>query len=219
MEMVVIPILFSIGSIVVAYLFGSIPVGYLVARLYGVNVIASGSGRMGGTNVLRTAGVTAAGLTVLGDLLKGLIPVYLTAIAAPPLVTALAASATVLGHNYSIFVGFRGGVGAGAAIGSLAGLSFPVALLAGGLGMIALTISRYASILSTTIAISAFIILTVSAWWGYTPYEYILTGFLNMVLMLYALRHNFARLRAGTERRIGHKSQNVSRTSTQNKQT
>lgn len=214
-----IPILFSIGSIVVAYLFGSIPVGYLVARLYGVNVIASGSGRMGGTNVLRTAGVTAAGLTVLGDLLKGLIPVYLTAIAAPPLVTALAASATVLGHNYSIFVGFRGGVGAGAAIGSLAGLSFPVALLAGGLGMIALTISRYASILSTTIAISAFIILTVSAWWGYTPYEYILTGFLNMVLMLYALRHNFARLRAGTERRIGHKSQNVSRTSTQNKQT
>ncbi len=203
----------SIVAILIAYLFGSIPAGYLIARLYGVDVTASGSGRIGGTNVLRAAGVVAAGLTVLLDILKGLIPVYLIAILGHPLTTALAATATVVGHNYSIFLRFRGGVGAGTAIGALAGMTFPIALISGICGLIALSISRYASILSTTIAVSTLILLTISAWLGYTPYEYIITGVLNLMLMFYALRSNFARLRTGTERRIGQKTENIARVS------
>ena len=74
----------ALAAIFVAYLFGSIPVGYLVARLYGVDVTASGSGRTGGTNVLRSVGPLAAALTVLGDILKGLIPVYLVGNCSPP---------------------------------------------------------------------------------------------------------------------------------------
>ncbi len=203
----------SVVAILIAYLFGSIPMGYLVARLYGVDVTQSGSGRIGGTNVLRAAGAPAAGLTVLGDLLKGLIPIYFIVILGHPLTSALAASATVIGHNYSIFLRFRGGVGAGTAVGSVAGLSFPVALFAGVCGLLGLAISRFASILSTTIAVTSLIGFVISAWLGYTPSEYIITGVVNLLVMFYALRPNFARIRAGTERRIGQKSENISKPS------
>lgn len=200
-------------AILVAYLFGSIPVGYLAARLYGVDVTASGSGRTGGTNVLRSAGPVAAALTVLGDILKGLIPVYLLATVAHPLVTALAATATVLGHNRSIFLRFRGGVGAGTAIGALAGLTFPGALIVAVCALVALAVSRYASVLSTSIAIASLIILIVFAMLNYTPYEYIISGVLSLLVMFNALRPNFARLRAGTERKIGQKTENIVRVS------
>jgi glycerol-3-phosphate acyltransferase PlsY len=200
----------SIVAILIAYLFGSIPVGYIVARLYGIDVTASGSGRTGGTNVLRAAGPIAAGLTVLGDILKGLIPIYLLANANfSPLVTALAATGTVIGHNHSIFLRFRGGVGAGTAVGALAGLSFPAALISGICGLIGLVISRYASILSSTIAVFGLITLTISAMLGYTPYAYIAFGGLNLAVMFYALRPNFAQIRAGNERKIGQKTENI----------
>ncbi|HXV43258.1 MAG TPA: glycerol-3-phosphate acyltransferase [Anaerolineae bacterium] len=203
----------AVAAIFVAYLFGSIPVGYLVARMYGVDVTASGSGRIGGTNVLRSVGPAAAGLTVLGDILKGLVPVYLLATVAPPLVTALAAAAAVLGHNYSIFLRFRGGVGAGTAMGALGGLSFPAAMIVAICGLVALGVSRYASILSATIAVSTLVVLTVFALLGYTPYEYIIFGVLNLAVIFYALRDNFARLRAGTERKVGQKPENIVRVS------
>lgn len=200
-------------AIFVAYLFGSIPVGYLAARIYGVDVTASGSGRTGGTNVLRSAGPVAAALTVLGDILKGLIPIYLLAIVAHPLVTALAATATVLGHNRSIFLRFRGGVGAGTAIGALAGLTFPGALIVAVCALVALAVSRYASVLSTSIAVASLVVLIVFARLGYTPYEYIIAGVLSLLVMFNALRPNFARLRAGTERKIGQKTENIVRVS------
>ena len=200
-------IIISIVAILIGYLSGSIPMGYLVARMYGVDVTSKGSGRIGGTNVLRAAGTLAAGLTVLGDVLKGLVPVYFVSILGNvldmPLTAALTASAAVLGHNYSGFLRFRGGVGAGTAIGAVGGLNFPIGLIAAACGLTALGISRYASVLSTTIAVASLLLLTGSAILGYTPYEYIVAGVLNLLMMFYALRPNFARLRAGTERRIG----------------
>lgn len=206
----------SIIAIVISYLFGSIPMGYLIARLYGVDIRTSGSGKTGGTNVLRTAGVFAAGLTVLGDVLKGMIPIYLIATLGLPLTTALCATATVVGHNNSIFLGFRGGAGAGTAIGALAGMSFPLGLIAAICGLTALVLSRIASILTSTIAVSSFIILIISAILGYTPYQYIVAGFLNLLVIAYALRHNFAALRAGTERRIGQNTDNIAKASHHN---
>jgi glycerol-3-phosphate acyltransferase PlsY len=204
----------AIVAILIAYLCGSIPMGYLVARLYGIDLIASGSGKTGGTNVLRSVGPTAAALTVLGDILKGMIPVYLLAHSpVPPWITALAATATVIGHNHSVFLRFRGGVGAGTAIGALGGITFYGGLIVAACGMTALLISRYASILSTTIAVSSLLVLTIFAILNYTPYEYILCGVLNLLVMIYALRHNYARLRAGTERKIGQKPENIVRVS------
>jgi len=208
-----VTLILSIVAILIAYLFGSIPMGYIVARLYGVDVTASGSGRIGGTNVLRVAGASAAGLTVLGDVLKGLLPIFFMQIVFDPLTIALAMTAAVIGHNYSIFLGFRGGVGAGTAIGTMAGLSLIAGLIVAICGLIALGLSRYASVLSTTIAISSVILLAASAALGYTPYEYIIGAALNLIVMFYALRPNFARLRAGTERRIGQKTENITRMS------
>ncbi|MBI1880796.1 MAG: glycerol-3-phosphate acyltransferase [Chloroflexi bacterium] len=205
----------AIVAIFIAYLFGSIPVGYLVARMYGVDVTASGSGRIGGTNVLRSVGPMAAALTVLGDILKGLIPVYLLAIVAHPMITALAAAATVLGHNYSIFLRFRGGVGAGTAMGALGGLTFPGALVVTVFGLVALGVSRYASVLSATIAVTSLVILSIFAVLGYVPYVYIVFGVLNLLVIFNALRPNFARLRAGTERKVGQKPENIVRVSPQ----
>ena len=209
-------IIWSIVAIFIAYLFGSIPVGYIVARLYGVDVTASGSGRIGGTNVLRSAGVMAAGLTVLGDVFKGIIPVFFIQIVFDPMIVALAMPAAVLGHNYSIFLGFRGGVGAGTAIGTVSGVSFIAGFVVAVCGLIALAISRYASILSTTIAVSSVVMLTILAIIGWSPYEYILGAVLNLLIIVYALRPNYARLRAGTERRVGDKTENIVRISPEN---
>jgi glycerol-3-phosphate acyltransferase PlsY len=206
-------IVVSAVAIFIAYLFGSIPVGYLVARMYGIDVTASGSGRIGGTNVLRVAGVFAAGLTVFGDVMKGLIPLFFIKSAFGPWTVALAMAAVVLGHNYSIFLKFRGGVGAGAAVGALGGVSFWAGLIAATCGLIALALTRYASVLSTTIAISSVILLTISAFLGYTPYQYIVGSVLTLLIMFHSLRENFARLRAGTERRIGQKTDNIVKTS------
>jgi glycerol-3-phosphate acyltransferase PlsY len=202
-------IIWSIIAIIIAYLFGSIPVGYIVARLYGVDVTASGSGRIGGTNVLRSAGVLAAGLTVLGDVMKGIIPIFFIQFVFDPLVVALAMPAAVLGHNYSIFLGFRGGVGAGTAIGTVSGISYIAGFIVAVCGLIALAISRYASILSTSIAVSSVVMLIILAIVGRTPYEYILGAVLNLIIIVNALRPNYARLRAGTERRVGKKAENI----------
>ncbi len=210
-------IIVSIIAIIIAYVSGSIPVGYIVARLYGVDVTASGSGRIGGTNVLRSAGVTAAGLTVLGDVLKGLIPVYFAQVAFDPITVSLVMVAAVLGHNYSLFLKFRGGVGAGTAIGSIAGVSFMAALFTAIFALIALGITRYASILSTTVAVSSVVLLTLSAALGYTPYGYILGAALNLVVIVNALRPNYARIRAGTERKVGQKTENIAKLSPKDK--
>lgn len=196
--------------IILAYLSGSIPMGYLIARLYGVDVTAAGSGRTGGTNVLRAAGGSAAGLTVFGDVMKGLVPVFILDLMAPhiipSIVVALAAAATVLGHNYSIFLKFRGGVGAGTAIGALGGLSFWIGVLATGCALTALALTRYASMLSTAVAVSGVIFLIIFAVLGFVPYAYILAGILIAALIVYALRPNYAQIRAGTERKVGQKS-------------
>jgi glycerol-3-phosphate acyltransferase PlsY len=83
------------------------------------------------------------------------------------------------------------------------------------LGLIALTISRYASILSTTIAVSTLVILIIFALLGYTPYAYVAFGVLNLIAIVAALRPNYARLRAGTERKIGKQIDNIVKVSPQ----
>ena len=217
----------AILFIFLAYLFGSIPVGYVVARMYGIDVTASGSGRTGGTNVLRAAGPLAAGLTVMGDVFKGLIPVLLaryafevgillmnSGVAIPWLVdltVALAMPAAVMGHNRSIFLGFKGGVGAGTAIGTVGGAHILSAILAAACALVALAISRFASMLSTAVAVTSVIFLTIFAWLGYFPYMYILGAVLNLIIIVNALRPNYARIRAGTERKVGQKTENITR--------
>jgi glycerol-3-phosphate acyltransferase PlsY len=171
--------------VIIGYLMGSIPVGYLVARVRGVDLLASGSGRTGGTNVLRAAGLPAALVTVLGDAFKGLIPTYVAAHLFPnaPWIAALTGAAAIVGHNYSIFLKFRGGAGAVTALGALAALNFPVALIGSMVAIGAIVITRYASVGSFLGNLTGLLMLIVFAGLGITPWDYILYGILAVAII------------------------------------
>lgn len=186
------------------YLLGSIPVGYLVVRwLHGIDVREVGSGRTGGTNVLRAAGWGAAVLTGVGDGLKGLVAVlFARQLGGSPLLVALAGVAAVVGHNYSAFLGFRGGAGTMASIGGATGLwpwSLPISLLA--LLPTAL-ITRRASLGSITVAFVLPFLFIGRGALGLGSWAYVVHGVLTSALTLWSLRPNIRRLLHGEERRI-----------------
>ena len=193
-----------IGVFVIGYVLGSVPVGFLIVHwVRGVDVRGIGSGRTGGTNVLRAAGWKIALVTVLMDILKAALAVSVARwLDSPPLLLALAGAAAVLGHNYSVFLRFQGGAGAMAAVGGAMAL-WPwngAILLFVGL-LIVLTI-RYASVASITIALSTPVIFAVRAALGYGPWAYVVYGVLVAMLILWALRPNIRRLFRGEERRV-----------------
>jgi glycerol-3-phosphate acyltransferase PlsY len=196
----------ALGVIVLAYLIGSFPAGYLLARLRGVDVLRHGSGRTGGTNVLRAAGLPAAFLTGALDIGKGALAValarYITG-AAP--VEVLAGAAVILGHNHSIFLGFRGGAGVATSLGALAAIYWPAALALIVLLLLMILVTRYAS-LASLITMSAMpCALAYLAWSGAEAWVYVAYGILAWAIVVYSHRPNIRRLLAGTERRVGKK--------------
>ena len=197
-------ILQNVVILVSAYLLGSIPVGLLLVRAtVGKDVRRIGSGRIGGTNVLRAAGPWVAALSILGDFGKGWLAVWLAqTLATPPVVAALAGALAVLGHNHSVFIGFKGGVGAITTLGGAIALhpwSIPILIA---VGIIAIVLTRHASVGSICVALLLPIILVLGAWWGDLPWAYLVHGLGAMTLMLWALRPNIRRLREGNERRV-----------------
>ena len=194
-----------LGVLPIGYLLGSIPPGYLICRLfYGVNVREIGSGRTGGTNVLRAAGWPAAILSGIADMLKGLLVVLIARwLGGSPLLQAFSGVAAVLGHNYSIFLGFKGGAGTATTVGGATGLwpwnavVLAPTLLTVGLG------SRYASLGSLSVAVLLPIIYILRTALGVGPWEHIVHGLLTSVLTIWALRPNIRRLIRGEERVIG----------------
>jgi len=197
-----------IVALLVGYLLGSIPVGLLVARcLRGVDVRRVGSGRTGGTNVLRAAGWRAAVLTGVGDGLKALAAVQVARqLGGPPLMLALAGVAAVVGHNYSVFLRFRGGAGTMASIGGATGLwlwSLPISLAV--LFPVAL-LTRHASLGSIAVALMLPVLFAVRAALGLSPWAYVAHGLLTSALTLWALRPNIRRLLRGEERQIDLKA-------------
>ncbi len=190
--------------LVSSYLLGSMPVGYLVVRwTRGIDVRQVGSGRIGGTNVLRAAGWKVALASGLLDGCKGLLSVLLARGAGDaPWLWALAGVAAVVGHNFSVFLRFRGGAGTSTSVGGATGLwpwSLPIlaAVLFGvGLG------SRRASLGSIAVAIALPTIFVVRAALGLGPWAFVLHGVLTSAVTLWALRPNIERLRRGEERQI-----------------
>ena len=196
-------------AIGLAYLLGSFPTGYLAGRFIGhVDVRKIGSGRTGGTNVLRSAGPRAALVTVVGDVLKGTLAVLLARWLSDgnALAEALAALAVVIGHNYSIFLGFKGGAGTMTATGAVLGLNPILLLLAGLLPALFTYITRMSSIGSLLASSMGLLMTGVLVWQGYLPAEYLIFFVAFFLLSWYSHRPNLARLMAGTERRIGEKS-------------
>jgi glycerol-3-phosphate acyltransferase PlsY len=196
-------------AVVTAYLLGSFPAGYLLGRLWGVNVLEWGSGRTGGTNVLRSAGIVPALITGALDVGKGALAVWVAGQIVPEAHQAttevLAGAAVILGHNHSVFLKFRGGAGVGTSLGALGVIYWPaaVALLLLLLAVIALT--RYASIGSLTVTTLMPIVLLGLAVTGTLPLTYVGYGLLAWAIIVYSHRPNIYRLIQGTERRLGER--------------
>jgi len=187
----------------IGYLLGAIPVGYLVGKTQGIDVRQYGSGRTGGTNVLRSVGFGAAFFTILGDVLKGMIAVLVArAIMSTPLAEVLAALGAVGGHNWSVFISFRGGSGTITALGALFLLSPETLFIVTPLGLMALLLSRYASVGSLVVSFSMPLILLGFIAAGHQPLAHLVYGVGVAAMIIFSLRGNIQRLRTGTERRI-----------------
>ncbi|MEJ2211422.1 MAG: glycerol-3-phosphate acyltransferase, partial [Anaerolineae bacterium] len=184
---------------------------YLLGRAWGVNVLEWGSGRTGGTNVLRSAGVVPALLTGALDVGKGALAVWLAGWLVPgsfgPMAQVLAGAAVILGHNYSVFLGFRGGAGVGTSLGALGALYWPAALALIGLLLAVILITRYASVGSLVVALSMPLVIAGLAVAGKLTMTYVAYGLLAAAIVIYAHRPNIQRLLAGNERRVGEEGQ------------
>ena len=192
-------------SIVIGYLAGSIPSGWLIARLmHQTDIRKYGSGRTGSTNVWRTFGVVPGVLSFVGDALKVILPLLALRLAFPgnEIAEALMAFAAILGHNWPLFIGFRGGRGM---VPGAAGLAFMVPPTMAVLWVIFLPvmlISRYVSLASLTTVAAAPILIAIAMLWFQVPVAYLIYAIVGGVVIFLQHRDNIARLLAGTERRI-----------------
>lgn len=196
-----------------SYLVGSVPVGYLVGRLRGVDIRRAGSGNIGATNVFRVIGKPWGVLVFLIDFLKGLAPVLaanalpaaLPDAAAPGALPGLVAGlAAILGHNHPVWLGFRGGKGVATSAGALVGI-MPLVVLCAMLVWLAVFLpTRLVSLASILAALSLPLLYAGVTRWlgGFDPLALTLAVVIA-VLAVWRHRSNIARLRAGTEHRMG----------------
>jgi glycerol-3-phosphate acyltransferase PlsY len=200
-------ILYILLAILLGYLIGSIPNGFIIARLKGVDVTRVESGRTGGTNVARALGWKYGILVGILDILKGTVAVVLARYlfgAQPDLYAPLAGGFAVIGHNWSVFLGFRGGAGGATAAGALLGLNPLAGAIMVPLFILILFVVRYASVATMSVGLGGLLILALFYFLdvGNTPPYHMLFGVIASAAILWALRPNIQRLRQGTERRI-----------------
>ena len=206
-------ILISIGVLLLSYVIGSIPFGWLIVKMKtGKDIRVIESGRTGGTNALRAAGLGAGLLTALMDILKGATVVWLAQVLIPSvhLVHVLSPVMAILGHNYSIFlpkrdeqgrmIGLRGGAGGAPSVGGTLGLWGPSIFIIVPLGALVFFTLGIASVTTMSVAFFTIIIFAVRAWMGLGPWVDVLYGVLAEILLIWALRPNLKRLFAGEER-------------------
>jgi glycerol-3-phosphate acyltransferase PlsY len=188
-----------------AFLLGSIPTGYLVARAKGVDIRQHGSGNIGATNVFRTLGKPLGVFVFMVDALKGFAVVWLAGRfgGASDWAAIIAAVAVIAGHNYTPWLGFKGGKGIATSAGVLLALMPWAVLCIAIVWFVVFKVSRYVSLAS--ISAAAALPVAVAALWsagcgGNGP----LLGFSVLISALAIWRHrtNIQRLRAGTESRF-----------------
>ncbi len=184
------------------YVLGSVPTGFLAGRARGVDVRRAGSGNIGMANVLRTVGKWPAIITMAGDMLKGFVPVFLArTVAENEWVVAVVALAAVVGHCWSIFLGFKGGKAVATGAGTTIALA-PVV----GLGLFAfwwavVLVSRYTSLGAISVMVVTPVIFLLTD----QPTPYVLYTVIGGSLVLWRHRENARALAKGTERKIGQK--------------
>lgn len=183
-----------------AYLLGSISAAIIVCRLMGLpDPRKQGSRNPGATNVARIGGKKAAALTLLGDMLKGLLPVLAAhALDAGALILAGTALAAFLGHLYPVFFGFQGGKGVATALGASFGLHWPAGLAIAGTWLLMAVVFRYSSLSAlTAIALSPAVF-----YWLMPEPPVIAAMAILAVILFWRHRSNIANLLSGREGKI-----------------
>jgi glycerol-3-phosphate acyltransferase PlsY len=197
-----------LAGVLAAYLLGAIPVGYLVARGFGVvDIRRHGSGNIGTANVLRTAGRWPGLLTLGGDIAKGYLAVLVGATLGGGGVTAsaVAAVAAIIGNCWSVYLRFRGGKGVATGLGAFLGVA-PWATAPAALVWLGTAITfRYVSLASLMAALCVPIGALLL---GY-PRDAVVACAVAAVIIGYRHRDNIGRLLAGTERRLGQRQQSA----------
>ena len=204
-ELGFIPVtLIPVVWIIAAYLLGSIAFGIVVSKLFGLpDPRTVGSGNPGATNVLRSGKKLAAALTLLGDVVKGFLPVWL-AFQSDMLmwVVAYVSFAVFIGHLYPVFYKFKGGKGVATALGVMLAISPLLALGALLTWVLVFVISRYSSLA----AIVAALLAPVYAWVLLSAYkDYFIVVLVMSALLIWRHRTNIQKLIAGTEAGFGKK--------------
>ena len=184
---------------VAAYLCGSIPTGVLLSRRLGVDIRKTGSGNVGATNVARSAGKKAGLLTLLGDALKGLIPVLVVRfLDLGEAALACAAVAALLGHIFSPFLHFSGGKGVATGLGVFLGLAPQAVLLALLLFIATFAVSRIVSLASLVATVATPFFLFLLSY----PTGYLYAGLIIAALITVRHHENINRLLKGQEKKF-----------------
>jgi len=195
----------TVGLMLIAYLAGSIPVGVIVARLVGGPDLRSiGSGRTGGTNAIRALGRKWAAVVVLGDLLKGALPVLLARyVTGDPLVEVLCGISAVAGAIWSVFVGFRSGRGVGTGVGTMLVIQPIAVLLSAPVFVVVILLTRYVSLgslLGSAAMLPAMLLVLMVV--PDTPLPYVIYSAVGTALIWLAHADNIERLLKGEERKF-----------------
>lgn len=191
-------------TFVACYLIGAIPFGVLVGRACGIDVRSVGSGNIGATNVYRTLGPKAGIPVFLLDVGKGLVAPWIARWQLGPTqhsAIAICAVLAVIGHTFSVFIGFRGGKGIATSLGAMFGLAPVPALFSFALWAVMVAISKYISVAS----IVASLAVPIVAWVAGAPREYVMViGAMGLIALVKHIP-NMKRLRAGTEPKLNQK--------------
>jgi acyl phosphate:glycerol-3-phosphate acyltransferase len=206
----------AVVVMIASYLIGAIPFGWVIVKLTtGRDLRKVESGRTGGTNAWRAAGLLAGLATAILDVAKGAVSVWISHALIPVTwpyhlwVEIFAPFAAILGHNYSIYLierrangklHLRGGAGGAPALGGAIGLWFPALFIILPIGAVIYFTIGYASVTTMSVALLAIIIFAVKFANGTAHWQYILYGVLAEIALVWALRPNIQRLIAGTER-------------------
>ena len=181
-------------SVLIGYFAGSIPFGLLLTQAAGLGDIRKiGSGNIGATNVLRTGNKSIAALTLLCDVLKGLLPVFLARWLVGETAALVAGFAAMAGHIFPIWLGFKGGKGVATAAGVLFGWNWHFAVAALSVWGLVFAVFR----ISSLSALCASIVAVIAAWWFDGPYVWAFAVLAAVVFITH--RANIARLLKGAE--------------------
>ena len=190
--------------ITICYLLGSIPFGYIMGKLFKkVDIREFGSGNIGASNALRILGPSLASLVVIGDVGKGILSIYLVKYfnIDSSLILAIAGLAVICGHDWSLFLGLKGGKGIATTFGVVFALNPTISILALIIGGVVVITTRYVSLASIFAVISIFIFTILFK----QPYEYIIFSAIILIFGIFKHKENIKRLKSKKERKIGEK--------------